>query len=216
MSKIRILIADDHAVVRRGLALVLRQEADFEIVAEVANGQEAINRIFDYVPDVALLDWKMAGLDGLQTAQEIKRQMATVRTLILSGAIVDAAVLDMLDNGIDGFVHKDITPAELAHAIRVVARGKPYLGPEVIQALLQRGRQMATRPETAPPPLSTRELEVLQLMATAATYREIANRLTLSETTIHTYVKRILTKLNQPNRTQAVVTAVRLNLIQIE
>lgn len=215
MNKIRILIADDHAVVRRGLALVLRQEADFEIVAEVASGQEAVNRVFDYVPDVALLDWKMPGLDGLQTAQEIKRQMATVRTLILSGAMVDAAVLDMLDNGIDGFVHKDITPAELAHAIRVVDRGKSYLGPEVIQALLQRGRQMATRPGD-PPPLSTRELEVLQLMATAATYREIANRLTLSETTIHTYVKRILTKLNQPNRTQAVVTAVRLNLIQIE
>ena len=215
MSPIRILIADDHAVVRRGLALVLRQEPDFEVVGEAADGAEAVRRTLALAPDLALLDWKMPVKDGLQAAREIKQALANVRTLVLSGAAIDGAALDALDDGVDGFVHKDVEPAALAHAIRQVAAGRTFLGPEIADALLRRGRALRLD-ETARPDLSPRELEVLTLMATAATYREIGVQLFIEETTVRTYVKRLLAKLNQPNRTQAVIAALRLGLITID
>lgn len=211
---IRLLIVDDHAVVRRGLALVLRQEPDFEVVGEAADGQTAVSLIPILTPHVVVLDWKMPHLSGLEAAQLIKKQNEAVRTLLLSGAAVETAVLDALENGVDGFVHKDITPAGLAHAIRTVAAGRRYLGPEVTQALIARSRQphpLAPEPIT----LSSREQEILTLMATPATYRDMATQLNLSEATIHTYVKRILSKLDQPNRTQAVIAALRLDLIRL-
>jgi len=212
MNDIRIIIADDHAVVRQGLALVLGQEPDLQIVGEAQDGAEAVALAVAMSPHLALLDWKMPRLDGLQAARQIKAQQAGVRTLLLSGAPVETAVLDSLDQGVDGFVHKDISPAGLAHAIRVVAGGQRYLGPEITQALLERSRrQSASAPETVA--LSPRELEVLQLMATPVTYKEMAAQLSISETTIHTHVKRIFAKLNQPNRTQAVIAALRLGLI---
>ena len=212
MNDIRIIIADDHAVVRQGLALVLGQEPDLQIVGEARDGVEAVALAAEMAPHLALLDWKMPRLDGLQAARQIKENQAGVRTLLLSGAPVETAVLDSLDQGVDGFVHKDISPAGLAHAIRVVAGGQRYLGPEITQALLERSRQQsASTPETVA--LSPRELEVLQLMATPVTYKEMAAQLSIGETTIHTHVKRIFAKLNQPNRTQAVIAALRLGLI---
>lgn len=216
MNKIRILIADDHEVVRRGLALVLRQEEDFEIAGEASDGQEAVSMVFDMVPDIILMDWKMPRLDGVLAAKEIRYQSATTRILMLSGAPVEAAVLDALDKGIDGFVHKDISPGDLAHAIRVVAQGKPYLGPEITQALIRHSRRKSWPATQKRPSLSDRELEVLNLMATPATYRQIGEQLFIGEETVRTYVKRILTKLEQPNRTQAVIAGLRANLITLE
>lgn len=216
MTEIRILLADDHEVVRRGLSLVLRQEPDFAIVGEAQDGAEAVALAAQLMPTLALLDWKMPGMDGLQAAQAIKQQNPQTRTLLLSGAPVESAALDALDNGVDGFVHKDISPGNLAHAIRVVAGGQRYLGPEVTQALIARSLQPV--PETAvtpATPLSDRELEVLNLMATPATYREIGEQLFISEETVRTYTKRIFTKLKQPNRTQAVIAALRLGLIRM-
>lgn len=215
MNPIRILVADDHAVVRRGLILVLRQEADFEVVAEARDGREAVRLAQEMSPHVALLDWKMPRLDGLQAAAELQKSAPAVHTLVLSGAPVEAEALDALDRGVEGFVHKDVSPAGLVHAIRQVAAGKRYLGPEIAQALLERSRHAASA-ERERVSLSPREREVLELMATVATYKEIAARLSISETTVHTYVKRIFTKLNQPNRTQAVIAALRLGLISLE
>lgn len=212
-STIRIVLADDHAVVRRGLSLVLHQEPDFSIVGEATDGEQAHTMILTLQPDVVLLDWKMPRLDGLQAAGRIRRDAPGVRTIILSGAPVDDDVLDALDT-VDGFLHKEITPAQLADAIRNVMRGRRVLGPLVTNALIARAqRPPASTPDV--PALSPRELEVLTLMATPATYRDIADRLFISETTVRTHVKRILTKLDQPNRTQAVVTALRLGLIDL-
>ena len=215
MSNVRILIADDHEVVRRGLALVLRQERDFEIVGEARDGQEAINMAVDTVPDVIVLDWKMPSLDGVLAAKKIRRQVATTRILMLSGAPVETAVLEALDLGIDGFVHKDISPTDLARAIRIVASGKPYLGPEITRALIKHSRRTTHSAEIRPS-LSDRELQVLNLMATPATYRQIGERLHISEETVRTYAKRILSKLKQPNRTQAVISALRADLISLD
>ena len=216
MSKIRILIVDDHEVVRRGLALVLDQEPDFQIIGEACDGQEAVSMVFDTVPDLVLLDWKMPRLDGVAAAKEIRQQLATTRILMLSGAPVEAAVFDALDQGIDGFVHKDISPVDLAHAIRIVAEGKPYLGPDIMQALVRYSRRDKPPMTQARPSLSDRELEVLNLMATPATYRQIGEQLYIGEETVRTYVKRILNKLDQPNRTQAVIAAIRADLISLD
>jgi DNA-binding NarL/FixJ family response regulator len=215
VANLRILVADDHAVVRRGLILVLRQGADCEVVGEACDGVEAVALAVAQQPDVALLDWKMPRLDGLKAAAQIKQQAPAVRTLILTGAPVEAAALDALDEGVDGFVHKDVSPVGLVHAIRQVAAGNRYLGPEITRALLERSR-LAQPADGETEALSPRELEVLALMATVATYKEIAAALQIGESTVHTYVRRIFTKLNQPNRTQAVIAALRMGLITIE
>jgi DNA-binding NarL/FixJ family response regulator len=211
MTDIRILIADDHEVVRKGLILVLYQEPGLEIVGEAKTGREAVERAVALQPDLVLLDWKMPEMDGLAAAAAIREQVPAVRTLLLSGAPIEDAALDALGSGVDGFVHKDTSPAELAYAIRTVAAGRTFLGPEISAALLERDRS-ARRPAVA---LSPRELEVLRLMATAATYREIGEQLFIGEETVRTHAKNILAKLEQPNRTQAVIAGVRAGLIEL-
>lgn len=213
MPKIRILIADDHEVVRAGLALVLRQEPDFEIVGEARNGAETVAKTGELRPDLVLLDWKMPEMDGVTAARAIRQQVPGVRILVLSGAPVEDAVLDNLDAGVDGFVHKAISPSNLALAIRLVAGGQPYLAPEVTRALLARAQSGGEQKQVS---LSPRELDVLRLMATPATYRQIGDQLAISEETVRTHAKSILAKLNQPNRTQAVIAGLRAGLISLD
>jgi DNA-binding NarL/FixJ family response regulator len=217
-EQIRILIADDHAVVRRGLALVLRQEPDFLVAGEAADGQTAVSQTLASRPDLVLLDWKMPGIDGLAAAHRIKQEAPATQILMLSGAPVETAVLDALSEDVDGFVHKDVSPAGLAHAIRVVAGGKRFLGPEISELLLLHSRRSAPPAPGAAPSLSPRELDVLRLMATPATYREMGEHLFIGEETVRTYVKRIFKKLelDNPSRTQAVIAGLRLGLIEID
>jgi DNA-binding NarL/FixJ family response regulator len=212
---IRLLIADDHEVVRRGLVLLLGQESDLQVVGEAKDGKEAVSMAIELQPDVVLLDWKMPQQDGLSAAHDIKGHVSTTRCLMLSGAALDPAVFDALDQGIDGFVNKDVSPSELVLAIHTVAAGKPFLGPEITRALIERSRS-TQRVEGVRPSLSRREQEVLQLMATPQTYRQIGRQLHIGEETVRTYAKRILAKLDQPNRTQAVIAGLRFGLIDLE
>jgi DNA-binding NarL/FixJ family response regulator len=213
---IRLLIADDHEVVRRGLVLMLGQESDLEVVGEAKDGRDAVSMALELQPDVVLIDWKMPRQDGLSAAREIKENVPTSRCLMLSGAALDPAVFDALDQGIDGFVNKDVSPATLSLAIRTVAAGNPFLSPEITHALIERSRRMSNSDTTERPSLSARELEVLQLMATPLTYREMGLALHISEETVRTYAKRILAKLDQPNRTQAVIAGLRYGFIDLE
>jgi DNA-binding NarL/FixJ family response regulator len=213
MDKLRILIADDHEVIRKGLALVLRQKPDFEIVGEARDGVEAVAKARNLRPDLILLDWKMPEMDGIAAARAIRQQVPDVRILVLSGAPIEDSVLDSLDAGVDGFVHKAISPANLTLAIRAVAGGQPYLAPEITKTLLERARLGGRQQKVA---LSSREMDVLQLMASPATYRQMGEQLSIGEETVRTHAKSILAKLKQPNRTQAVIAGLRAGLISLD
>jgi len=209
-NPIRILIADDHAVVRKGLVMVLRLEADFEVIGEAGNGQEAADLARALHPDVVLLDRMMPVLDGGEAATAIKKDNPDTHIIILTGTEVDPGVIDILSLGIDGYVLKEIEPGELKNAIRTVARGEPYLHPNVTRLVLN---QITKQPRPADL-LTSRELEVLRWMSTAATYREIGDELSISEETVRSHAKHILSKLGQPNRTGAVLEAGRLGLLE--
>lgn len=214
-NKIRILIVDDHAVVRKGLVMVLRLEPDFEVAGEAENGLKAIEMARQLQPDLVLLDFVMPEMDGAETALALQSALPGLKVMLLTGIQLDDRVLDMLATGVDGYVIKDIEPDELAQAIRIVARGEAYLHPTLARQVLN--RMAAQQASLAVPPsrLTPREAEVLRWMATPGTYREIAEQLFVSEETIRSHAKRILSKLQQPNRAQAVLAAVRAGLIEL-
>ena len=195
--------------------MVLRLEPDFEVVGEAENGIVALEMAHQLQPDLVLLDFAMPEMDGAETARELQAKLPDIKVLVLSGVEVDDRVLDLLASGVDGYVIKDIEPDELAQAIRTVARGEAYLHPTLARRVLNR---MTAKQQAKPVPqarLTPREQEVLRLMATASTYREIAEQLFVSEETIRSHAKRILSKLQQPNRAQAVLAAVRAGLLEL-
>jgi DNA-binding NarL/FixJ family response regulator len=211
MHPIRILIVDDHAVVRKGLVMVLRLEPDFEIVGEAGTGQEAITLAEHLDPDIILLDRMMPGMDGKAVAETLRNHGCRARIMILTGTELDQTVLDLLSVGVEGYVLKEIEPSELKAAIRTLASGEPYLDPGVTRLLL-RSVSQSIEPSTQGN-LTPRELEILQQLASPATYREIAIHLSISEETVRSHVKSILRKLKQTDRMQAVFEAIRLRLI---
>ncbi len=214
----RVLVADDHAVVRRGLVMVLQLEKDFQVVGDAANGEEAVAQAKRLQPDLVLLDLKMPRLDGIQAAREIKQHCPQTRVLMLTGIEVGSEIVQALEAGADGYVLKEVAPEELIHAMRVIGAGEAYLQPAVTRRVLERMREASDSREDERPlveALTPRELEVLRLMATSATNKEIAEKMSISEETVRTHSKNILSKLGQPNRTQAVLFALRLKVIQL-
>jgi DNA-binding NarL/FixJ family response regulator len=215
--QLRVVLADDHDVVRRGLAMVLESEPDFSVVGEARNGQEAIDAAVRLRPDLVLLDVKMPVLDGVQAAKLIKHEAPEVRILMLTGITASPATLAMFQGAADGYILKDASPSELLDAVRTVAAGKPYLQGSIIRRLFG-AVPLETEQEDEPiiaTPLTPREIDILRLMATSHTNREIATQLFVSEETVRTHVKHILRKLAQPDRTQAVIAAVRAGLLDI-
>jgi len=215
--RLRVILADDHDVVRRGLAMVLEAEAEFQVIGEARNGQEAIEAAVRLRPDLILLDLKMPVLDGVQAARLIKQEAPAVRILMLTGITASPATLAMFQGAADGYILKDATPAELLDAVRTVAAGKPYLQGSIIRRLFGAVPLEAEHSDETiiATPLTPREVDILRLMATSHTNREIATQLFVSEETVRTHVKHILRKLAQPDRTQAVIAAVRAGLLDI-
>lgn len=208
---IRILIVDDHAVVRKGLAMVLRLEPDFDIVGEAENGQAGLAAAQRLQPDIVLVDLVMPVMDGQEMALTLRKSNPLIKAMMLTGTEVDDRVFDLIAAGIEGYVLKQIEPGELVRAIRAVVQGEAYLHPDVMKKIIGQIQPQKT-PSVS---LTHRELEVLEWMATPNTYKQIALQLCVSEETIRSHAKNILEKLRQPNRAQAVLSAMRLGLIKL-
>ncbi|HET9590314.1 MAG TPA: response regulator transcription factor [Anaerolineales bacterium] len=208
---IRILIVDDHAVVRKGLALVLRLESDLEVIGEADNGRSGLEAAKSLQPDIVLVDLVMPEMDGQEMALALRKSNPEIKVMMLTGTEVDDRVFDLVAEGIEGYVLKQIEPGELVRAIRAVVNGEAYLHPEVMKKVIGK-----IQPQKASSiSLTPRELEVLEWMATPNTYKQIALQLSVSEETIRSHVKNILEKMKQPNRSQAVLRALRLGLIEL-
>jgi DNA-binding NarL/FixJ family response regulator len=208
---IRLLIVDDHAVVRKGLAMVLRLEPDIEVIGEAENGRAGLETARILNPDIVLLDLVMPEMDGQEMALALRRSNPTIKIMMLTGTEVDDRVYDLMAAGIEGYVLKNIEPGELVRAIHAVAHGEAYLHPDVMKKILSR-----MQPQPSPSiSLTPRELEVLEWMASPNTYKQIAAQLCVSEETVRSHAKNILEKMKQPNRAQAVLTAMRMGLIKL-
>jgi len=210
-ESIRLLIVDDHAVVRKGLAMVLRLEPDIEVVGEAENGRVGLESAKSLNPDIALVDLVMPEMDGQEMALALRKSNPNIKIMMLTGTEVDDRVYDLVAAGVEGYVLKNIEPGELVRAIRAVMHGEAYLHPDVMKKIVKRMQLQHTSSIS----LTPRELEVLEWMATPNTYRQIAVQLSVSEETIRSHAKNILEKLKQPNRAQAVLAAMRLELIKV-
>lgn len=208
---IRILIVDDHAVVRKGLAMVLRLEPDIEIVGEAENGHAGLEAARRIIPDIVLADLVMPEMDGHEMALSLRKTNPTIKIMMLTGTEVDDRVYDLIAVGIEGYVLKNIEPRELVRAIHAVVHGEAYLHPDVMKKILSRMKPQ----HSSSVALTPRELEILEWMASPNTYKQIAAQLSVSEETIRTHAKNILEKMKQPNRAQAVLTAMRIGLIRL-
>jgi DNA-binding NarL/FixJ family response regulator len=207
---IRILVADDHTIVREGLKAILERAGDFEVVAEAATGAEAVERARASRPDVVLLDVSMPGRDGLETAKDLKRQNPKVRILMLTFHPEDLFAVRCLKEGADGYMTKDAAPQQLVEAIRRIQRGGKYVSPNLAERLAFQLDGELDRP--AHEILSDREFDVLRRIGSGKTVGEIGAELHLSVKTISTYRARILEKMNLRNNAEIIRYAVEQGL----
>ncbi|WP_419993801.1 response regulator [Streptomyces boninensis] len=209
-ERIRVLLVDDHQVVRRGLRTFLEIQEDIEVVGEAADGDEGVARTEELRPDVVLMDVKMPGMDGVEALRKLRDAGNTAKVLIVTSFTEQRTVVPALRAGAAGYVYKDVDPEALAGAIRSVHAGHVLLQPEVAGALLapDDNHSGPGRGST----LTEREREVLGLIADGRSNREIARALVLSEKTVKTHVSNILMKLDLADRTQAALWAVRHGL----
>ncbi|MEY2516408.1 MAG: hypothetical protein QOJ89_3766 [bacterium] len=215
-AAIRVLIADDQALMRSGLALVIRGEPGMEVVGEAADGREALARCRELQPDVALLDIRMPGLDGLEVARRLVRDQPAIRVAMLTTFDLDSYLYEALKIGVSGFFLKDDPPEQIIAGIRAAVAGAALLAPSLTQRVVARYVQ-GPEPGTIAPALqqlTARELEVLALIARGLSNAEIAERLILGETTIKTHIGHIFAKLGLRDRAQAVVFAYEKGLVQ--
>ena len=213
---IRVVIADDHEVVRTGFTAMLHTQPDIEVVADARDGTEALAVCRRHRPDVVLMDIRMPGLDGLAATRQLTAGPEAPRVVLLTTFDLDEYVYEGLAAGATGFLLKDISADELVAAVRVVAAGDALLAPSVTRRLIAEVVRLRPRP-AAPSPsadvLTTRESEILCLVAEGLSNTEIAAKLTISEETVKTHVSRVLLKLNLRDRTQAVVYAYENGLV---
>lgn len=218
-NEIRILICDDHAVVREGLRALITTEPDMTIVGEATDGESAVAAFRELRPDVGLLDMVMPRMDGVETLKAILSEFPGARILILTSFSDDDMVFPAIKAGALGYLLKDSSPDELIRAIHTVARGEASLHPYIARRLLRELSRPANQPPTivgvSPEALSEREVEVLKLVARGYSNEAIAEELNLSERTARGHVSSILTKLHLANRTQAALFALREGIAKL-
>jgi DNA-binding NarL/FixJ family response regulator len=210
MGEIRLLIVDDHPVVRDGLRGMLESQPDFEVVGEAGDGSEAVQQVENLKPDIVLMDLRMPVMDGVTALGEIKANNPQVQVLVLTTYDSDADILPAIEAGAAGYLLKDSSKEELYDGIRAAARGETVLAPAVAARLV--GRMRAPAEEK----LSSREVEVLQLVAEGASNSEIAQQLHISQATVKSHLVNIFRKLGVSDRTAAVTMALRKDILRLE
>lgn len=210
-DRIRILLVDDHAVVRQGLRFFLEPDEDLEIVGEASNGSEALELVAEHEPDVVLMDLLMPVMDGATAIREIKRRHPRVEAIALTSVLEDRLLVDAVHAGAMGYLLKDTDADALVEAIHAAARGEVRLHPEAAKRLVQSVRTGEMRESLTP-----RETDILKLIAKGRSNKDIANETGLSELTVKTHVTRILSKLDLANRTQAALFALQEGIVGFE
>lgn len=213
--KTRVLLADDHPIVRRGLVLVLNQQPDFEVVTEASDGAEAVDKTLSDGVDLAILDVSMPRKTGLQAAREITQRKPEVRVLMLSMHDNEEYLFEALAVGASGYVLKTAVDRDLIDACRAAMRGEPFLYPGAVRALIREHLERARRGEPArADPLTPRELEIVKLIAEAHTNDEIAEMLVISKKTVERHRANVLEKLGMSDRVELTRYAIRRGLVQ--
>ena len=217
---IRVIIVDDHALFRRGLQMVLEVEDDIEVVGEAGDGAEALARAEETVPDVVLMDVRMPKRSGLEATRAIKEILPNTKILMLTISDEEADLYDAIKSGASGYLLKEISIEEVANAVRAVNAGQSLISPSMASKLLTEFASMIKRgderQQVPAPRLTDREMEVLRLVAKGMNNRDIAKQLFISENTVKNHIRNILEKLHLHSRMEAVLYAVREDLIQLE
>jgi DNA-binding NarL/FixJ family response regulator len=214
VNPIRVLLADDHQLFRKGVAAALAEQPDFEIVGEAADGREAVAKAREIVPDIVLMDISMPGMTGLEATRQITAELPAVKVVILTVGEENTNLFEAIKGGAQGYLLKDVEPEHLADKLRGVCRGEAQISgiaaAKILAAFADPEREAAPMPARAP--LTPRETEILGLVAGGATNKEIASALNLSPSTIKNHLQNILAKLHLENRVQAAAYAVREGL----
>ena len=219
MDPVKVLVADDHALVRRGIVAVLSGSDSLKVVGEASDGLEAIQKAKELTPDVILMDLNMPRCSGLEAIQALQTEMPQVNILVLTVSEMESDLFAAIKFGATGYLLKHVEPDDLVHAILLIAQGGVIVSPQMATALLSEFKNPSGEPqkETAEPgdsDISPREGEVLQLVAKGSTNKEIADALFISENTVKTHMRSIMEKLHLANRSQAVAYAVKKGLVQ--
>ncbi len=214
-TKIRILIVDDHAVVRKGIRALLATENDLDVIGEAVDGQEAVALYGELDPDLLLLDLIMPKVNGIEVIKKIKGDHPQAKILVLTSFAADDQVFPAIKAGALGYLLKDTEPDDLINAIRQVYRGESSLSPAVARKVLEEVFHPAEKP-LSPDPLTRREVDVLQVLAKGKSNRDIAEELTISETTVRTHVSNILGKLHLASRTEAALYALKEGMADLD
>lgn len=211
---VKVMIADDHSMIREGLKQLLELEGDFEVVAEACDGLECLDKLASGIPDILLLDINMPNMNGLEVLQKLKEKKIKVKVLVLTVHNEVEYLLKAVDIGVNGYLLKDSESAELKKAILAVVSGEDYIQPSLIPVL---NSKMIDRNKdnVKIESLTRREMDVLKLLAVGMYNKEVAEQLDISERTVKNHVSNIFKKINVTDRTQAAVFAIRNNLITI-
>ena len=215
METINILLVDDHTVVREGLSCLLKEQSEFVVAGEAGNGLEAVKKALELKPDVVLMDIRMPKLDGVEAMRRIQAKDPNIKFIVLTTYDTDEYIFESIDIGVSGYLMKDCSRKELFRGLRAVHRGESHIDSAVAARVLKRLGQLSRQEASSPGMISSREIEVMLMMAKGSTNKEIATALSISEGTAKTHVSNIFRKLDAKDRTEAVTKAVQKKIISL-